>query len=185
MRIIGGTARGRTLVGPSSDGTRPLADRAREALFNIFGPGIRGERVLDLFAGTGAVGLEALSRGAASATFVERDSRALADIRANLDALGFADRGTTVAADAVSYPARARDRFDVVFAGPPQWNELWAATLRSVDAHPTVLAEGGILVTQLDPTEDTGDPDLAHLERVDERTYGRTLLLFHEVRAEG
>ena len=180
MRIIGGTARGRKLVGPSSEGTRPLSDRAREALFNILGPGIRGERVLDLFAGTGAVGLEALSRGALSATFVEQDRAALGDIRANLAALGFTEQGSAVAGDALGFVGRTRDQFDVVFAGPPQWNDLWSKTLSAVDQRDTVLAEGGLLVTQLDPSEDTGDPELTVLTRVDERTYGRTRLLFHE-----
>jgi len=180
MRIIGGTARGRKLVGPSSEGTRPLSDRAREALFNILGPGIRGERVLDLFAGTGAVGLEALSRGALSATFVEQDRAALGDIRANLGALGFADQGTAVAGDALGFVRRTREQFDVVFAGPPQWNDLWSTTLQAFDQRDEVLADGGLLVTQLDPSEDTGDPDLTVLTRVDERTYGRSRLLFHE-----
>ncbi len=180
MRLIGGTARGRRLVGPSSDGTRPLSDRAREALFNILGPGIRGERVLDLFAGTGAVGLEALSRGALSATFVEQGRAALGDIRANLDALGFAQQGSVVPGDALVFLARTRDQFDVVFAGPPQWEELWSKTLLAVDQRDVVRADGGLLVTQLDPTEDTGDPELSVLTRVDERTYGRTLFLFHE-----
>ncbi|HEY8060669.1 MAG TPA: 16S rRNA (guanine(966)-N(2))-methyltransferase RsmD [Acidimicrobiales bacterium] len=182
MRIIGGTARGRKLVGPSSEGTRPLSDRARESLFNILGPGIRGERVLDLFAGTGAVGLEALSRGARSATFVEHDRRALGDIQANLNALGFADSGKVVSGDALGFIRRSREIFDVIFAGPPQWAGLWKTTIEAVDARPEILADGGLLITQLDPTEDDGDAQLVRLERVDQRAYGKTLLLFHEVR---
>jgi 16S rRNA (guanine(966)-N(2))-methyltransferase RsmD len=181
MRIIAGSARGRRLVGPSSEGTRPLSDRAREALFNILGPGIRDERFLDLFAGTGAVGLEALSRGAASATFVEQGRDALADIRTNLTDLGF-DGGAVVAGDVVGFLGRTREQFDVVFSGPPQWSELWSKTLAAIDGRDGVLADGGLVVTQLDPSEDTGDPELASLERVDVRTYGRTLLLFHERR---
>ena len=182
MRIIGGSARGRKLVGPSSEGTRPLSDWAREALFNILGPGIRGERVLDLFAGTGAVGLEALSRGALSATFVERDRKALGDIQRNLDTLGFGDPGKAVSGDALGFLGRTRESFDVIFAGPPQWGGLWKTTIAAVDARPEVLAEGGVLITQLDPSEDDGDPDLTVLTRVDARTYGKTLLLFHEAR---
>jgi 16S rRNA (guanine(966)-N(2))-methyltransferase RsmD len=182
MRIIGGTARGRKLVGPSSEGTRPLPDRAREALFNIFGPGIRGERVLDLFAGTGAVGLEALSRGAASATFVEQGREALGDIRANVAAFGWEQQADVVAGDAFGFLGRTRAQFDVIFAGPPQWNELWSATLQAIDGRDEVLAEGGVVVTQLDPREDTGEPELSALVRVDQRTYGRALLLFHERR---
>lgn len=182
MRIIGGTARGRKLVGPSSAGTRPLSDRAREALFNILGPGIRGERVLDLFAGTGAVGLEAISRGALSATFVERDRKALADIQRNLDTLGFGEQGMAVSGDALGFLGRTRESFDVIFAGPPQWDGLWKTTIAAVDARPEVLADGGVLITQLDLSEDDGDPELGTLARVDARTYGKTLLLFHEAR---
>ncbi|HEY8058113.1 MAG TPA: 16S rRNA (guanine(966)-N(2))-methyltransferase RsmD [Acidimicrobiales bacterium] len=185
MRIIGGSARGRKLVGPSSEGTRPLSDRARESLFNILGPGIRGERVLDLFAGTGAVGLEALSRGAVSATFVEQDRRALGDIQANLNTLGFADQGSAVSGEALAFIRRSREAFDVIFAGPPQWAGLWKTTIEAVDARAEILADDGLLVTQLDPTEDNGDPELARLERVDQRTYGKTLLLFHEPHRQG
>ncbi|MET0158196.1 MAG: 16S rRNA (guanine(966)-N(2))-methyltransferase RsmD [Acidimicrobiales bacterium] len=182
MRIIGGSARGRKLVGPSSEGTRPLSDRARESLFNILGPGIRGERFLDLFAGTGAVGLEALSRGALSATFVEQDRRALGDIQANLNTLGFADQGSAVSGDALGFIRRTREAFDVIFAGPPQWAALWKTTIEAIDTHPEILAGGGLLVTQLDPSEDDGDPELVCLARVDQRAYGKTLLLFHEAR---
>ena len=183
MRIIAGSARGRRLVGPSSEGTRPLSDRAREALFNILGPGIRDERFLDLFAGTGAVGLEALSRGAASATFVEQGRDALGDIRANLAELGFGDRGTVVAGDVFGFVGRTREQFDVVFSGPPQWGELWTKALLAIDGRDEVLADGGVVITQLDPSEDTGDPELSTLDRVEARTYGRTLLLFHERRS--
>ena len=183
MRIIAGSARGRRLVGPSSEGTRPLSDRAREALFNILGPGIRGERFLDLFAGTGAVGLEALSRGALSATFVEQGRDALGDVRANVKSLGFEDQGKVVAGDVFGFLARTREQFDVVFSGPPQWNDLWATTLQAIDGRDEVLADGGLVVTQLDPSEDRGDPELTTLERVDSRSYGRTLLLFHERRS--
>ncbi|MEX1286974.1 MAG: RsmD family RNA methyltransferase, partial [Acidimicrobiia bacterium] len=87
MRIIGGEARGRRLRGPKGDTTRPMTDRAREALFNILGPEVVEAAVLDLYAGTGSLGLEALSRGASSAVFVERDRRALAVLRANVDAV--------------------------------------------------------------------------------------------------
>ena len=86
MRVIAGTAKGRTLRSPRTQDTRPITDRAKESLFSILGSRIPGRRFLDLFAGTGGVGIEALSRGAAHATFVERTAGALADIRHNLDA---------------------------------------------------------------------------------------------------
>lgn len=177
MRIIGGSARGRRLVGPTSPGTRPLSDRAREALFNILGPqAVLDARVLDLFAGTGAVGVEALSRGAASATFVERDRTALADIRANLDLVE--GESQVVPAEVLSWLRRGSGTYDVVFSGPPQWQGLWSEALAAIDAA-GVLAEDGLVITQLDPKEDEGDPPLQHLHRTDTRDYGRVRLVFH------
>ena len=184
MRVVGGRLKGRNLASPASREIRPTADRLRESVFNIlihaYDDPIQDARVLDLFAGTGAVGLEALSRGALSATFVEQDRRALGDIQANLNTLGFADQGSAVSGDALGFIRRSRESFDVIFAGPPQWAGLWRTTIEAIDARPEILADGGLLVTQLDPTEDTGDPELTVLTRVEERTYGRTRLLFHE-----
>jgi 16S rRNA (guanine(966)-N(2))-methyltransferase RsmD len=176
MRVIAGTAKGRRLVGPSSSGTRPLSDRAREALFNILGGSVAGARFLDLFAGTGAVGVEALSRGAAGATFVENDRRALEDIAENLERTGF--EGDVVRGDALAWVARPGGTYDLVFSGPPQWSGLWSEALVAIDAA-DLLAPDGTVITQLDPSEDEGDPPLAHLRRTDQRDYGRVRLLFH------
>src|SRR5918998_3417279 len=99
MRVIAGRWGGRRLQAPPGDATRPTSDRVREALFSILGARVDDARVLDLFAGSGALGIEALSRGAASATFVDHDPDALAAVRANLDGTGLADRATVVRAD--------------------------------------------------------------------------------------
>lgn len=120
MRIIGGELRGRRIGAPRGRGTRPLLDRVREALFATLVPWLSGARILDLFAGSGSLGLEALSRGAASARFVERDPRAVAQLRANVARLGLAARVEVVVADALEAaswggPASA----DVVFLDPP------------------------------------------------------------------
>jgi 16S rRNA (guanine966-N2)-methyltransferase len=182
FRIIGGEARGRRLQLPPRASTRPLTDRAREALFNILAPRVRDARVVDLFAGSGAVGIEALSRHAAHATFVERDSAVAKVIEQNLALVGVEDRASVVRADALVWPARARDPADIVFTGPPQWDGLWAASLQSLDQHlAAVLAPGGIVVSQCDPSEDQSDDELGlvALGRVDQRRYGKVLLTFH------
>jgi len=186
FRIIGGEARGRRLQLPPRDTTRPLTDRAREALFNMLGPRVRDARLVDLFAGSGAVGIEALSRHAAHATFVERDGAVASVIQANLDLVGVADRADVVRGDALAWPARAPEPFDVVFTGPPQWTGLWAASLQSLDPHlDAVLAADGVVVSQCDPNEAQSDAELGldALEQVDQRRYGKVLLTFHERRA--
>ncbi len=127
MRIVAGQLRGRTLDGPSWDGLRPTSDSLRETLFNVLGPKIVGLRILDAFAGTGAVGIEALSRGAAHVTFIERDPRAVALIEKNIaKLLGREDakiRCAVVRGDFMApSPANGRmaaDRFDLVFLDPP------------------------------------------------------------------
>ncbi len=186
MRVIGGTARSVPLVGPSSEGTRPLTDRAREALFNILGPRMEGAVVLDLFAGTGAVGIEALSRGAARAVLVERDPVALGDIEANLAKTRLGEGAEVVRGDAFHHVRTSRERFDVVYSGPPQWDGLWKEMLTTVDdVADRLLAPDAVVVTQLDPREDEGEPALQRLERVDQRDYGRVRLVFHEPTGSG
>ncbi len=120
MRVIAGIAKGRTLVPPRGTATRPATDRIREALFAILEPSLGDARALDLFAGAGTLGIEALSRGAAHATFVERSSDALAALRRNLRATGFADRSDIVPANVLAYLERSvAAPYDVVFCDPP------------------------------------------------------------------
>jgi 16S rRNA (guanine966-N2)-methyltransferase len=117
LRVIAGELKGRRLAGPTWEGLRPTSDRLRETLFNVLAPDIAGARVLDAYAGTGAVGIEALSRGAAHVTFVERDPRALALIDGNLGRCGVQDRYTVVRADVGA--GRLAGEFDIVFLDPP------------------------------------------------------------------
>jgi 16S rRNA (guanine966-N2)-methyltransferase len=178
VRVIAGRARGRKLVGPSSPGTRPISDRAKEALFNILGDRVGGAGFLDLFAGTGAVGIEALSRGAARAVLVELDQAALGDIRRNLERTGLAAAATVVRADALAFLGRPAEPFDLVFAGPPQWHDLWAEVLAALDRRPGWLAPDGLAVVQLDPREHRELP-LAHLAELERRRYGAVQLCFY------
>lgn len=122
MRVIGGRLRGRSVRAVRSAGLRPTADRVREALFNLLGDSVAGARVLDLYAGTGALAVEALSRGARAATCVERDARVLAALAANVAALGLTDEVTVTRADALAFCRRVAAGgtvFDVVLCDPP------------------------------------------------------------------
>lgn len=135
MRVVAGELRGRRLVAPSGDATRPTTDKVREAVFNSLASMgvVDGAEVLDLFAGSGAMGIEAISRGAAHCTFVERDRTALAALRSNLATLGVEDRTSVVAADACSWSGRAH-WFDLVIADPPYTFDGWDALIRSLSA---------------------------------------------------
>lgn len=147
MRIIAGERRGQVLRGPRKGGLRPTGAYIREAVFNILAPRVAGARVLDLFAGTGAMGLEALSRGAASATFVDRD---VAAVRANLVRLGWRDRATVIRGDvlrAVGRLGASGQRFDVVYADPPYAGGLADRTVRAVGGA-GLLAPGGLLLVE-------------------------------------
>ncbi|HET6953825.1 MAG TPA: 16S rRNA (guanine(966)-N(2))-methyltransferase RsmD [Acidimicrobiales bacterium] len=137
MRVVAGSARGRTLVTPAGARTRPTTDRVREAIFNALGSrdAIDGAQVVDLFAGSGALGIEALSRGAAHVTFVDRDRAARQAIRRNLDTCGLADRAQIVAATVERWLASlAGTRFDLAFCDPPYAFDRWAALLDAVPA---------------------------------------------------
>ena len=144
MRVVAGSARGRRLVAPAGSGTRPTSDRVREAVFDVLSSldCIEGASVLDLFAGSGALGIECLSRGARSCVLVERDGAAVETIRQNLAVLG-ADAGaaTVVRAEAVSYLATA-PRFDLVLADPPYGYDGWPALLERL------ASRAGLLVAE-------------------------------------
>jgi 16S rRNA (guanine966-N2)-methyltransferase len=173
MRVVAGAHRGRTLRAPPGTDTRPTADRVREALFSILGP-IDGTDVLDLFAGSGALGIEALSRGAASATFVERDRRAAATIRANLEGLG-ADAHVVVR-DALAWlrspPPDAA--FGLVFADPP-YDSAPRLAAALTERLPAVVSEEALIVIE----SDKRTPLLLDLPLADERTYGKTRIAIH------
>jgi 16S rRNA (guanine966-N2)-methyltransferase len=138
MRVVAGTARGRTLVAPPGSRTRPTTDRVREAIFNALASrgGVEGARVLDLFAGSGALGVEALSRGAAHATFVDRDHQARRAIARNLAACGFEDRATVVPVPVERWlgALAAGDRYDLAFCDPPYAYDGWDALLAALPA---------------------------------------------------
>ncbi|HWH34727.1 MAG TPA: 16S rRNA (guanine(966)-N(2))-methyltransferase RsmD [Acidimicrobiales bacterium] len=136
MRVVAGVAGGRRLQAPAGRKIRPTSERVREALFNALGSldAVAGATVVDLFAGTGALGIEALSRGAESATFVDADARAVAAIRENLRVTGLAERGRVVHSDVLRFLGSGPPVFDIAFADPPYAFDGWAALLAVVPA---------------------------------------------------
>lgn len=177
MRVISGTAKGRKLRAVPGDTTRPVTDRVKEAVFDILGTNVREARFLDLFAGTGGVGIEALSRGAQEAVFVEKHRQALDTIRFNLDHTQLAARGRVVRADVFDFLNGAPRPFEYIYVAPPQYQGLWLAVLRALDARPAWLAADGEIIVQIDPRE-RDDVELRHFELIDERHYGSTLMFF-------
>lgn len=172
MRIVAGAYKGRRLHSPRGSSTRPTADRVREALFSILG-NVEGARVLDLYAGTGALGLEALSRGAACAVFVERDARAAAVIERNLEAVGTTD-ATLRRQDVLGFLAGERGTYDLVFADPPYDLAPRLGTQLS-ERLPAVLSEGARIVTESDKRK----PLELTLPLLTERLYGDTRIALH------
>ena len=180
LRVIAGAAKGRRLQMVPGSGTRPISDRAKESLFNILGDQVLGASVLDLFAGTGSVGIEALSRGAGQATFVERERQAVGTIQANLRLTGLLPRARVVRSDVFIYLRnQPRAGFDFIHIAPPQYNELWSQTLLALDARPDWVNPDGLAVAQIDPREYQA-VELAQLHMIDQRRYGSTLLCFYE-----
>jgi 16S rRNA (guanine966-N2)-methyltransferase len=179
MRVIAGEARGRRLRAVPGTGTRPITDRAKEALFSILQADVPGARVLDLFAGTGAVGIEALSRGASWCDFVEQAPAALKTIRANLAGTGLEARARILRRDVFALVAGAPDvPYHLIYVAPPQYHGLWARTLRGLDDRPEWVQPDGLIVVQIHPREDAA-VDLRAFAEVDRRRYGGVLLIFY------
>jgi 16S rRNA (guanine966-N2)-methyltransferase len=179
MRVISGTAKGRQLRPVPGDITRPITDRVKEALFDIVGPDVRESRWWDLFAGTGAVGIEALSRGAAFAKLTDRSRLAIDTIRLNLAHTGLTDRAQVLRGDAFTRLEATPDRqFDYVYVAPPQHKGMWDRALISLDTNAGWLSDDAWVITQIDPSEYQLAP-LRNLEEFDQRRYGTTLLAFY------
>jgi 16S rRNA (guanine(966)-N(2))-methyltransferase RsmD len=176
MRVVAGAYGGRRLVAPDGSTTRPTSDRVREALFSVLGTSVQGAHVLDLFAGSGALGIEALSRGAASAVFVDRAPRAIAAVRANLAALAIDAAVHRIEARAWLRAASARsEAYDLVFLDPPYRRaaELGRELSEGLAA---VLARGARVVSE----SDRRDPLELDLPLADERRYGDTVIRIHD-----
>ncbi len=185
MRITGGTAKGRRLVVPKGDAVRPTAGKVKQSLFNILPRDFSDMAMLDLFAGTGNVSIEALSRGAERAVLVEASERSAAAIRKNLGRLGFSERSQVwvlPVARALRSLAKRRETFDLIFLDPP-YDQRWiGATLKQI-AHSDLLTPAGTVVAEHSARENVKsnyDALILH----DQRRYGDTLLSFFKSAAK-
>lgn len=180
-RVIAGQAKGTRLKMVPGEHTRPIMDRAKEALFNIIGTDIYDTLWLDLFAGTGSVAIEALSRGASHATLNELEQTAIQTINTNLSATRLTQQADVIRGDAFRLLKRKpRHPFNYVYIAPPQYHGLWEQALRAIDDNPAWHIEGMRVIVQIDPKEQH-QVELKHLTATDERRYGNTLLWFFEV----
>ncbi len=178
MRVISGKLKGRKLSTLKGMALRPTSDRVREAIFDILQDSVQGQRVLDLFAGTGAMGIEALSRGARSAVFVETSSRSLAVLKKNLEACRMEGEAEVIAGEAgtaIKNLGRRGEAFGLIFLDPPYGKGLAREALHSLSRE-EILDSGGLVVAEHSPEEELDSVPL--LERVDQRRYGRTLVSF-------
>ena len=179
LRVIAGKARGMKLRAVPGDSTRPVMDRVKEALFSIIGSDIHRASFLDLFAGTGSVGIEALSRGADFALFVELNRRACRVIRDNLDHTGLSDSAAVVRRDAFQLLSRPpQRRFDYIYIAPPQYQGIWHKCLYALEQNADWRHADTRIIVQIDPREFDAAQRFAHLELKDQRRYGGTMLLF-------
>jgi 16S rRNA (guanine966-N2)-methyltransferase len=178
--VISGSAKGRKLKMVPGDITRPISDRVKEALFNILREDIPGCKLLDLFAGTGGVGIEALSRGAKFVRFIEWNTTAVKTIKQNLEITRLAENAEILVIDAFDLLCRTPDiRFDYVYVAPPQYHALWEKTMILLDSSPHWLLEDGWAIVQIDPKEYRGLV-LENYSEFDYRKYGNTALIFYE-----
>lgn len=178
MRVVAGVARGHPLTAPRDAGTRPITDRVKETLFAILGDRVPGARVLDLYAGSGAIGIEALSRGATHATFVEHARPAVASLRANLERTRLGSMASVVSSDVERFLARtSAGPWDLVFLDPPYELHAIVAPLRAVG--PLLAPDAMAVIKHFWRTE---LPDVAGMESVRQRRFGETMLSFLEAR---
>lgn len=179
MKITTGSARGKRLKSVPGEGTRPITDKVKQAVFNILMDDVRESRWLDMFGGTGAVGIEALSRGAAFCTFLDTAPDAIRIISANLSATGLAGKARAIRQDAFRFLfAKPNTEYDFIYIAPPQGKGLWSRALAALNDNPGWLKQNGTIIVQLSPGEYT-PLSLTQFELDDERKYGRTMLLFY------
>jgi 16S rRNA (guanine(966)-N(2))-methyltransferase RsmD len=184
MRIIAGSQKGRRLLSGPGRNLRPTSGRVKEALFSILGERVVGASLLDLFAGTGAIGLEALSRGATHVTFVESDASTLRILRANLERCRLDVETEIRSCPASTFLRERRDRpFDIVFVDPPYRQDSAADVLPSLER--SVMIAPGSLVILEHPTKRAIPSQIGRLDRMRQYRYGDTSLSLFEVRADG
>jgi len=180
LRVIAGTAKGKKLLSVPGDTTRPVMDRVKEALFNILQGDVVDSSWWDLFGGTGAIGIEALSRGAAYVRFSELHRVPAETILKNLANCHFSNQAEVRKGDAFSMlAAQADKRFEYIYIAPPQYKEMWVKALKLVDEQTNWLTDDGTVIVQIDPSE-YQEVELQNLVESEQRKYGSTLLIFYD-----
>ena len=180
LRVIAGKAKGRKLKTVPGDTTRPVTDRVKEALFNILAGDVVDSRWWDLFAGTGAIGIEALSRGATFVRFTDANREPIETIRFNVEHTRFSNQSEIRRGDAFTLLSKGADaQFEYIYIAPPQYKEMWEKALELVDEDMRWLSEDGWVIVQIDPKE-YKKLVLENLEEIEQRRYGSTLLVFYE-----
>ena len=179
MRVVSGKARGISLKPVPGDGTRPILDRVKTALFDILRPRIQGIRVLDLFGGAGSVGIEALSQGAEHCVFLDLSAAAVKTIKDNLAATRLTEQAEVRHTDAFGYLRHTAKSFDLIYVAPPQYESLWVQAMHIIAERPELVTETGLVIVQIDPKE-YEQLSLSAFKETSQRKYGNTLLLFYE-----
>lgn len=180
LRVRAGLAKGRALKSVPGESTRPVTDRVKQALFNILAADVVDSTWWDLFAGTGAIGIEALSRGAAFVRFSDLNRLAIETIRWNLNRCGLHERAEVRRGNAFAMLTASPDRrFDYIYIAPPQYREMWSRAILTLDANPAWLVEDGWAIVQIHPRE-YQRLTLQHFTELEQRKYGSTLLVFYE-----
>jgi 16S rRNA (guanine966-N2)-methyltransferase len=177
MRVISGIHKGARLQAVPGDMTRPMLDRVKTALFDTLRPNISGVKILDAFAGTGQLGIEALSQGAASCVFLDTSKEAVATIRQNLTSTGIVEQAEVRHTDAFTFLRNTAKSFDLIFLDPPQFKNLWIESLQTIAERPQLLTSGGTILIKIDPSE-YEQLSLTAFNEQKQRRYGNSLLLF-------
>lgn len=180
LRVIAGSARGRRLKSVPGNITRPVMDRVKEALFNILAGDVVDSNWWDLFGGTGAIGIEALSRGAAFVRFSDLNRAPIETMQENVRHCGFSSRAEIRRGDAFGMLSAKPDRqFQFIYIAPPQYHEMWSRALTLLDQNVNWLTGKGTAIVQIDPLE-YRDIALKNLEETERRKYGSAMLLFYD-----
>ncbi len=180
LRVISGSARGRKLKSVPGDTTRPVMDRVKEALFNILADDVIDSNWWDLFGGTGAIGIEALSRGATFVRFSDLNRAPVDTIKENVEHCGFSKKAEVRKGDAFSMLCAQADRkFEYIYIAPPQYHEMWVKALKLAEGNINWLTDDGTVIVQIDPTE-YQKIELKNLEETEQRKYGSTLIVFYD-----
>lgn len=180
LRIIGGKAKGMRIQTVPGDSTRPITDRAKESLFNIIANDLIDSTWLDCFGGTGSVSIEAISRGARSATIIDLHPLAIKTIKQNLIHTKSIENAEVLRIDTFEYLKKNPTKsFEYIFIAPPQYKDLWVKTITIIDKNPNWLSEDGWIIVQIHPIE-YKTLDLKNLVEFDQRKYGSTLFVFFQ-----